>query len=94
MRCERPLAALSRIDAVLGPPNELRRAIRDVTTTGCHYCAPGSGYHVPPEGCPCTARDESLEKRKANDEWLEMRKLVLEQGIEHSHHHGRVLPVR
>jgi hypothetical protein len=83
------LEALSRIDAVLE---------RTRTQTGCPYCAPGAGYVIPDDGCPCS-RQVTLEdccesnNSRRDDEYLEMRRAIMENGLEYSYG-GTILSVR
>jgi hypothetical protein len=55
------------------------------TREECEYCRPGSGYHVPAGGCPCT--------KSSRDEYAEMRTAALVHGITH-HDGGRIIGIR
>ena len=43
----------------------------------CHYCAPGSGYEIPPGGCPCSQPTEA-------DYVNEMRAAIVADGLSYS----------
>ena len=84
----RVVARSEAVGVLLEP--RARPTPRGSLATRCEYCRPGSGYHVPAGGCPCTKSSrDTYEQRCA-----ETRAALLRGEIPLEYTNGRIIGIR